>query len=422
MNMAWAPGQLGGAALGGAIAGLAGDAVPYLCLTAVCLASLRAPRPAPARAGTRSRMTIRKLLVANRGEIAARVFRTCRELGIATVAVAAPDDRGALHARAADETVEIASLPRTPRSTSAPRSESGADAIHPGYGFLAESADFAEAVERRRARLRRPDAGGAARRRRQARGEADRARGRRAGRAAGRAGGGRLPADRSRPRRAAAGAACASCAIRRELDGGARGRAARGGGGVRRRHASSASATSSGRATSRSSCSATRTAPCVALGERECSVQRRHQKVLEESPSPALDPALRAAMSDAAVAFARAIGYSSAGTAEFMLAGRDFFFLELNGRIQVEHPVTELVTGVDLVARAARGSPQGEPLDAQCRTAARPRGRGAAVRRGSAHVPAAGRARSSGCGCPRGSASTRASSRGRRGRRSPTTR
>jgi acetyl/propionyl-CoA carboxylase alpha subunit len=104
----------------------------------------------------------------------------------------------------------------------------------------------------------------------------------------------------------------------------------------------------------------------VALGERECSVQRRHQKVLEEAPSPALDPVLRARMGEAAVAFARAIGYRSAGTAEFMLDGRDFWVLELNGRIQVEHPVPELVSGADHVVEQIRIA-QGEPLRAEPR-------------------------------------------------------
>ena len=296
-------------------------------------------------------MEIRKLLVANRGEIAIRVFRTCRSLGIGTVAVVAPDDRGSLHARSADETMEIASYLHSEEHVRAAK-QSGADAIHPGYGFLAESADFAEAVDAAGLIWVGPTADAL------------------------RAGGDKLEAKRIA---AEAGVPVVETSEPEELGFPLLLKAAAGGGGrgmrVVRSHDELADALEAARREAKAAFGDDRVfaeryverprhveiqllgdthGTVVALEERECSIQRRHQKVLEESPSPALDPLLRAAMSDAAVRFARAIGYTSAGTAEFMLDGRDFYFLELNGRIQVEHPVTELVTGLDLVAEQLR--------------------------------------------------------------------
>jgi acetyl/propionyl-CoA carboxylase alpha subunit len=306
---------------------------------------------------------IERLLVANRGEIALRVFRACRELGIATVAVAPEDDAGSLHARFADETVRISSYLDAAEHVRAAR-ESGASAIHPGYGFLAESADFAEAVEAAGLTWIGPPP------------------------AALRAGGDKLEAKRLAREE---GVPVVPEGEPDEVGFPLMIKAAAGGGGRGMRVVRSPDELDEALAAARREAHAAfgddrvfteryverprhveiqlladSHGNVVALGERECSVQRRHQKVLEEAPSPALDPTLRARMSEAAVAFARAIGYRSAGTAEFMLDGRDFWFLELNGRIQVEHPVTELVSGADLVAEQLRIA-QGEPLTAEPR-------------------------------------------------------
>jgi acetyl/propionyl-CoA carboxylase alpha subunit len=291
-------------------------------------------------------VAIRKLLVANRGEIAVRIFRACRELGVATVAVAAPDDRGSLHARSADETVEIAGYVQPEEHIRAAK-HSGADAIHPGYGFLAENADFAEVVEAAGLVFVGPTP------------------------EALRRGGDKLESKRIA---AEAGVPVVPTGEPRELGFPLMVKAAAGGGGRGMRVVREAAELKDALAAARREAEAAFGDPTVfcerfverprhveiqlladgrggviALGERECSIQRRHQKVLEEAPSPALDATLRERMSSAAVAFAEAIGYRSAGTAEFMLDGRDFYFLELNARIQVEHPATELVTGVDLV-------------------------------------------------------------------------
>jgi acetyl/propionyl-CoA carboxylase alpha subunit len=302
---------------------------------------------------------IRKLLVANRGEIALRVFRACRDLGIATVAVVAPDDKGSLHARSADETVEIASYLFSEEHIRAAK-RTGADAIHPGYGFLAESPDFAEAVHAAELIWVGPPP------------------------EALRLGGDKLEAKRIARK---AGVPVVPTGEPEEIGFPLVVKAAAGGGGrgmrvVREPNELDESLEAARREAKaafgddRVFCERYVERPrhveiqilgdehgnVIALGERECSIQRRHQKVLEESPSPAVHAELRARMSEAAVAFARAVGYTSAGTVEFMLDGRDFYLLELNGRIQVEHPVTELVTGVDLVQAQLRVA-AGEPLD-----------------------------------------------------------
>jgi acetyl/propionyl-CoA carboxylase alpha subunit len=302
---------------------------------------------------------IRKLLVANRGEIALRVFRTCRELGIGTVAVAAPDDRGSLHARSADETVEIGSYLQSEEHIRAAK-ETGADGIHPGYGFLAENPEFAAAVEAAGLVFVGPTP------------------------EALRLGGDKLEAKRIAEE---AGVPVVPTGDPEEIGYPLIVKAAAGGGGRGMRVVRDPSELDDALEAARREAMAAfgddrifferyverprhveiqvladAHGNVVAFGERECSIQRRHQKVLEESPSPALDPALRVAMSAAAVRFAEAVGYRSAGTAEFLLVGRDFYFLELNGRIQVEHPVTELVTGVDLVAEQLRIA-SGEPLN-----------------------------------------------------------
>ncbi len=296
-------------------------------------------------------MEIRKLLVANRGEIALRVFRAARSLSIATVAVAAPDDRGSLHARSADETRGVTSYLAAEEYIRA-AGDAAADAIHPGYGFLAENADFADAVDAAGLVWIGPPG------------------------AALRAGGDKLEAKRIAQE---AGVPVVPDADEPPLIV----KAAAGGGGrgmrIVRRRDELEEAVAAARREAKAAFGDDRVyferyverprhveiqlladahGTTLALGERECSVQRRHQKVLEEAPSPALDGDLRARMSDAAIRFACATGYVGAGTAEFMLDGRDFYFLELNGRIQVEHPVTEAVTGLDLVGwqiRIARG-------------------------------------------------------------------
>ena len=307
-------------------------------------------------------MPIQKLLVANRGEIAVRIFRTCRELGIATVAVAAPDDTGSLHARSADEVIEISGYLDSEEHIRAAKL-TGADAVHPGYGFLAERAAFAEAVDAAGLTWVGPPA------------------------EALRLGGDKLTAKRIARE---AGVPTLPEGTGAEIGFPLVVKASAGGGGRGMRVVRDPAELDDALAAAEREAMAAfgdGTLYCerylerprhievqlladtqgtvVALGERDCSVQRRHQKVLEESPAPHLGTGLRDELLEAAVAFGEAVGYESAGTVEFVVDGDDFFFLELNGRIQVEHPVTEAVTGIDLIAEQLRIAAR-EPLVADC--------------------------------------------------------
>jgi acetyl-CoA carboxylase biotin carboxylase subunit len=322
-------------------------------------------------------MSIGKVLIANRGEIALRILRSCRELGISTVAVYSTVDRSALHVQLADEAVCIGEGPSNKSYLNIPNilaaaTSRGVDAIHPGYGFLAENDRFAEMCRDHGITFIGPSPHAI-------RSMGDKSTAKTTMQAVGvptvPGSEGLLP----NPEAAAELAAAMGypVMIKATAGGGGRGMrlvpspdqlvklykaaegeadAAFGNPGLymekfidRPRHVEV-------------QILADRHGNVVHLGERDCSIQRRHQKLLEEAPSPALDPELRRQMGDAAIAAARSINYEGAGTVEFLLdKSGGFYFMEMNTRIQVEHPVTEMVTGIDLIAEQLRIA-GGEPI------------------------------------------------------------
>ncbi|MCC7139546.1 MAG: ATP-grasp domain-containing protein [Planctomycetes bacterium] len=321
---------------------------------------------------------IRKLLVANRGEIALRVLRAAHEAGIRTVAVYSDADRVELHVRAAHEAVRLG--PPPPRDSYlhvdaliAAAKATGADAVHPGYGFVSENATFREACDAAGLVFVGPPASAMRR-------MGDKVSARRTAEGAGVpvVPGAEIPDPTDGP---------AVVAAARRVGFPLLVKAARGGGGkgIRRVEREADLAEACKRAASEAKTSfgsevvyleryverprhvevqviVDDHGHAVAVGERECSVQRRHQKVIEETPSPVVDDALRAKVCAAGVAVARAVGYRNAGTVELLVgADRSFYFMEMNNRLQVEHPITELRYGVDLVAEQLRVA-QGLPL------------------------------------------------------------
>jgi acetyl-CoA carboxylase biotin carboxylase subunit len=310
-----------------------------------------------------------KILIANRGEIALRIIRACRELGIRTVAVYSEADRDSLHVRYADEDICIGPAPSAQSYLNKAQIISAAevtdaDAIHPGYGFLAENADFADECEACRIKFIGPS--GAAIRQ-----MGDKAQAKKTMKKAG------VPVILGSD--GPVEDVDAALVVTREIGYPVMLKAAAGGGGRGMRVAHSDVALGSAFATAQAEAEsnfgdgsiyvermminpkhvevqilADRFGRVIHLGERDCSVQRRHQKLIEESPCPVIDERLRRDMGAAAIRAARVARYEGAGTVEFLLMDRKFYFMEMNTRIQVEHTVTEVVTGIDLIKEQIR--------------------------------------------------------------------
>ncbi len=319
----------------------------------------------------------RKILIANRGEIACRIIRTAHRMGVATVAVYSDADAEALHVRMADEAIRIGPAPSAESYLDIERiveacRESGAEAVHPGYGFLSENPGFARALAKAGVTFIGPPVEAIA-------AMGDKIESKKLARAAGVSS---VPGFLD-----IVPDADSAVTIARDIGYPVMIKASAGGGGkgmriaasdadVRDGFRSAANEAKSSFADDRIFIEKYIEEPrhieiqvlgdnhgnIVYLGERECSIQRRHQKVVEEAPSPFFDPETRKAMGRQAVSLARAVDYRSAGTVEFIVdQQRNFYFLEMNTRLQVEHPVTELVTGFDLVGLMIRVA-AGEPL------------------------------------------------------------
>ena len=314
---------------------------------------------------------IKKILIANRGEIACRVIKTARKMGIKTVAVYSDADRNALHVEMADEAVHIGPAPSSQsyividKILDAIR-KTGADAVHPGYGFLSENAAFAEALEKEGVAFIGPPVGAI-----QAMGDKITSK-----KLAAAAGVSTVPGHMG-----LIADADEAVTISRSIGYPVMIKASAGGGGKGMRIAWNDEEAREGFQSSKNEAKSSfgddrifiekfvteprhieiqvlgdKHGTVLYLGERECSIQRRNQKVIEEAPSPFLDAATRKAMGEQAVALAKAVNYCSAGTVEFIVDGKanQFYFLEMNTRLQVEHPVTELITGIDLVEQMIR--------------------------------------------------------------------